>query len=106
MKTRVALLLCLMASMFLSLGCAGVAEGSNTNTRLSREEVIQIAEATARSEGFDIQRYSVTGCHYEFARKDRTWTVFFELKPLTPPGGHFAVSVDDQTKKATLMRGE
>lgn len=106
MKTRIAMLLCLIASVFLSSNCGGVAEGSNTNTQLTKDEVIQIAEATARSEGFDIQKYNVTRCHYEFTRKDRTWTVFFELKPPTPPGGHFAVSVDDQTKKATLMRGE
>jgi hypothetical protein len=106
MKTRVALLLCLIASVFLNSGCAGVADGSNTKTQLSREEVIQIAEAIARSEGFDIHKYKLTGCHFEFTSKDRTWTVFFELKPPTPPGGHFAVSVDDQTKKATLMRGE
>jgi len=48
----------------------------------------------------------MTGCHYEFTEKDHTWTVFFQLKPPTPPGGHFTVYVDDQTKKATLMRGK
>jgi hypothetical protein len=38
--------------------------------------------------------------------KNKTWTVFYQLKPPTPPGGHFLVSVDDRTKKATLARGE
>jgi hypothetical protein len=106
MKAHVAILACLIVSVFLSAGCAWGDNWNKTDSQLTRDEAIRIAEATARSEGFDIQKYNVTGCHYEFTRKDRTWTVFFELKPPTPPGGHFMVSVHDQTKKATLMRGE
>ena len=75
-------------------------------TNLARAEVLQIAEATARSEGYDVSKYNMTACHYEFTRKDHTWTVFYELKPPAPPGGHFMVSIDDQTKKASLAHGE
>jgi hypothetical protein len=90
--------------MFSGLGCTQ--QSGKTEAQLPKNEVISIAEATARSEGFDLQKYNMTGCHYEFTEKDHTWTVFFQLKPPTPPGGHFVIIVDDQTKKATLMRGK
>jgi hypothetical protein len=73
---------------------------------LTKDEVIRIAEDTAKSEGFDIRKYNMTGCHYEYIRKDGTWTVLFELKPPTPPGGHFLVWINDKTKEAKLMHGE
>jgi hypothetical protein len=94
--------------MIAALACllvVGCSSGTGT-ARLRQDEVITIAKAKAVQEGFDLSKYDLKGCDYEFTRKDRTWTVFFELKPPTSPGGHFIVSVDDQTKKATLMRGE
>jgi len=105
MKAQITILACVLAAMFSGFGCAQQQSGK-TEAQLSKNEVVRIAEAKARSEGFDLQKYNMTGCHYEFTEKDHTWTVFFQLKPPTPPGGHFMVSVDDQTKKATLMRGE
>ena len=82
----------------------------DTNTEektiLTKEEVLKIAQAKAKKEGYDLKKYDMKGCHYQFTRKDHTWTVFFELKPPTPPGGHFMVWVDDQTKEAKLMPGE
>jgi len=73
---------------------------------LTQAEVIQIAEGKARSEGYDVSKYNMTGCRYEFVHKDRTWSVFFELKPPTPPGAHFLVLIDDQTKEVKLARGK
>ena len=81
---------------------ASEASGAN----LDEAEVLRIAEATATSGGYTLAKYNMTGCHYEFVRKDGTWTVFYELKPPTPPGGHFLVSINDQTKEATLEPGE
>lgn len=77
-----------------------------SKTNLAESEVLRIAEATVKSEGYDVDKYNRTGCHYEFIHKDHTWTVFYELKPPTPPGGHFMISIDDQTKKAKLVHGE
>ena len=77
-----------------------------STAQMTKKEVLLIAEAKAKSEGYDIAKYNMTGCHYEFTHKDRTWTVFYELKPPTPPGGHFFVSVNDQTKEARLAHGE
>lgn len=79
-------------------------EASSPN--LDEAEALRIAEAAATSEGYDLDKYNMTGCHYEFVRKDGTWTVFYELKPPTPPGGHFLVSINDQTKEATVQPGE
>ena len=79
---------------------------AGADNQLTEAEVIRIAEQTAKAEGFDLARYDRTGCHYEYTEKNKTWTVFYQLKPPTPPGGHFLVSVDDRTKKATLARGE
>jgi hypothetical protein len=76
------------------------------DNQLSEAEAIKIAEQAATAEGFDLAKYDRTGCHYEYTKKDKTWTVFYQLKPPTPPGGHFLVSVDDRTKKAMLHRGE
>ncbi len=73
---------------------------------MQQKEVITIAEATAKAEGFDLAEYDMTGCHYQFTNPDGTWTVFFQMKPPTPPGGHFNVTVNNQTRSATLMRGE
>ncbi len=81
---------------------------SNTSEapRLTKDQVLRIAEETAKAEGYDLAKYDMTGCHYEYTAKDRSWTVFFAIKPPTPPGGHFGVIIDDPTGKARLMRGE
>ncbi|MBI4651824.1 hypothetical protein HY745_11185 [Candidatus Desantisbacteria bacterium] len=78
----------------------------NKTTKLTKDEVLIIAQTQAKQEGFDITKYNLKGCDYEFTKKDKTWTVSFEQKPPTPPGGHFLIWVDDQTKKATLILGE
>jgi hypothetical protein len=73
---------------------------------LTQDQVIAIAKAEAQAEKIALEKFILLGCHYEFTGKKRTWTVFFEQKPPTPPGGHFLVWVDDRTGKATLIRGE
>ena len=106
MKKRIVAFAILIGVLQSAFGCAEQKRETQPETSLARAEVLQIAEATARSEGYDVSKYNMTGCHYEFTSKDHTWTVFYELEPPAPPGGHFMVSIDDQTKKATLARGE
>ncbi len=125
MKKRIVVLAILLGSLAAVFGCADdrqedgtetsidraevpqiVEQTDGPDTSLTRIEVLQIAEQTAESEGYDIVEYNMTGCHYDSTGEDHTWTVFYELKPPTPPGGHFMVSIDDQTKEATLAHGE
>lgn len=101
-KIQVAVILFLCVILFLASGCTHRSE--NARTLLTKDEVIAIAKDTAKSEGLDIWKYNMTGCHYEYARKDGTWAVSFELKQPTL-GGHFLVLVDDKTKKAKLISG-
>ncbi|GMR22495.1 MAG: hypothetical protein BMS9Abin37_0850 [Acidobacteriota bacterium] len=96
----------LFATLLTLFGCTHPELEQLPETDLARAEVIRIAEIAAEAEGYDIRKYNMTGCHYEFTQDDHTWTVFYELKPPTPPGGHFVVSIDDRTKKATLGHGE
>jgi hypothetical protein len=106
MKMQIVVGTILFVVLFAIIGCTEANRDQAPGARLTQEEVIQIAKDTAKSDGYDLGKYNMTGCHYEFTRKDNTWTVFFELKPPTPPGGHFMVLVDDRTKKATLVPGE
>ena len=106
MNNRIPVLSVLLGVLLAIVGCAKPSQQNQPTTNLAKAHVLQIAEVAAKSEGFDIEKYNMTGCHYEYTDKDKTWTVFYELKPPTPPGGHFLVSVDDQTKTATLARGE
>jgi hypothetical protein len=96
----------LMMLVMASLPFVGCSPIDKKVTQMQQKEVVAIAEATAKAEGFDLTKYDMTGCHYQFTKPDGTWTVFFQMKPPTPPGGHFMVTIEDQTKKATLMRGE
>lgn len=106
MKKQITVLFVLFGFLIAALGCTNPKIDHEPNTNLTKAEVILIAKETAQIDGYDIGKYNMTACHYEFTRKYHTWTVFFELKPPTPPGGHFMVSVDDQTKKATLAHGK
>ena len=96
----------LMLLVMASLAFAGCSSTDKKDTQMQQKEVVAVAEATAKAEGFDLAKYDMTGCHYQFTETDGTWAVFFQMKPPTPPGGHFVVTVVDQTRKATLMRGE
>jgi hypothetical protein len=103
MNIRIAVVTFLCSTLFLASGCTH--QSKAPRTLLTKNEVIVIAKETAKSEGLDVGRYNMTGCHYEYTRKDGTWTVFFNLKPPTPPGGHFSVWVNDKTKEAKLLHG-
>ncbi len=85
---------------------AGPPIKKKTETRLTEDEVIKIAEAAARSERFNLHDYNTTGCHYEFTGPDRTWNVVFEPKNARQLGGDFVVRVDARTRLAKLIRGQ
>ncbi len=103
MINRIGVTTLLLGFVLAGFGCTNLKRGQTTGANLLKVEVLRIAEVTAISAGYEIRKYNMTGCHYEFTRKDLSWTVFYELKSPTPPGGHFMVSVDDLTRKATLL---
>ena len=85
----------------LLLGCA-----RSASTRLSQPEVVQIASRAATDAGYKIADYQAPEAHFEYVRKDGSWTVFYKRKPPTPVGGHFQVWVDDKISKTQVMRGQ
>ena len=89
------------AVALLIVGCA-----RSTHTRLSRQEVVQVASRAATDAGYKIADYKEPEAHFEYVRKDGSWTVFYVRKPPTPAGGHFQVWVDDKTSKTQVMPGE
>lgn len=95
-------MLLVMANLLFT-GCSPI---DNKGTQMQQREVVAIAEATAKADGFDLTKFDMTGCRYQFTKPDGTWTVFFQTKPPTPPGSDFTVTIVDQTKKAKLTKGE
>src|SRR6185369_15460793 len=80
---------------------SGVIIGSEHIPKLSNKEVVAIAKAKAQKSGYDLKKYDLKTFQFEFAKKDKTWNVFFEGKSPTRPGYHFFVLINDDTKKAT-----
>jgi hypothetical protein len=73
--------------------------------RLNQVEVVRIAGEAATKHGYHVADYKDPQTHYEFTRKDKTWTVFYDGK-VPAAGNHFLVWVDDQTGVARVMPGE
>jgi hypothetical protein len=82
------------------------ATDSSSGRRLTEARVLEIANRAAARHGFRVSDYQPPKVHYQFTRRDNTWTVFYELKPPTPPGGHFLVWVNDRSEAAQVMPGE
>jgi hypothetical protein len=105
------LLLMLLAGAFA--GCtsssrnvqAKVLDTRPAGTRLSLAKVIRIAKQTAQLQGRNLRDYQEPEAHYEFTRKDSSWSVFFDGR-IPMPGNHFLVTVDDRTGEAVLQGGE
>ncbi len=90
----------------LALALLMCSAGCGHSARMSQDDVVKAANSAAVNAGYALAKYGVPKAHYEFVRKDKTWTVFYTMKPPTPPGGHFQVWVEDQTGKTQVMRGE
>lgn len=88
-----------VAVAMLVVGCAHT-------PKMSQADVVRVASRAATDAGYKLADYKKPEAHFEFVHKDETWTVFYEMKPPTPPGGHFLVWVDDKTGKTRVMPGE
>jgi hypothetical protein len=74
--------------------------------RLSAADVIELADAEARAQGFDLGEYQHPQARYSAA--DGTWSVLYELKSVdsNAMGGvdkPFSVSVEEKTKKTSIV---
>lgn len=83
---------------------APVGQGRPTGARLSRAEVLRIAEDAAIKNGHNLTNYGVPKVVYECIVQDRTWHVFYDGK-VPMPGNHFSVLVDDLTGEQRVMLG-
>jgi hypothetical protein len=76
--------------------------------RLTLAEVIDLADAEARGQGYDLREYQRSEVHYSTA--EDTWSVSYDQKfvdanGMAEAGKHFSISVGDKTKKASFMAG-
>ena len=77
------------------------------NARLTKEEVVGLADAAARSRGYDLAEYQPPEPQYDPA--DRTWSLLYEQKRVdgrAENGTHFSVAVGDKTKRTALVAGK
>lgn len=81
-----------------------VAEGPSAGAGTSLSESGAQAEARRAAEeaGYDLTEYRLTSTTHD----DGEYTVHFEQGPPTPPGGHFAVIVDERSGETRIMPGE
>ncbi len=72
---------------------------------LTAAEVIALADAAARAQGYDLGAYQRPQVQY--AATDNTWSVSYDQKHDAGEAGKpFSVKVDDKTKKASIAAGK
>ena len=77
------------------------------NARLTKEEVVDVADTVARAHGYDLTEYERPEPQYDSA--DQTWSLSYDQKPVDGTaeiGKHFSVAVGDKTKRTVLVAGK
>lgn len=77
---------------------------SKAVTQLKLADVVALASAAAKKEGWNLAEYRHSSTCFS-SRRYPEWTVFFEGLELRP-GNHFSVWVRDDTKATRIMPGE
>jgi hypothetical protein len=73
------------------------------NASLTKQQVLDLADAEARARGYDPAEFRRPRPEYNPARK--TWSLFYDQKhadEMPEIGKYFTVTVDDNTKKASI----
>jgi hypothetical protein len=81
------------------------ASSPGANARLTKEEVIDLADAEARAQGFNLDEYQRPKADYS-AVEDK-WSLFYDQIPVdvTPEiGKYFSARVHDKTKKVEIRK--
>jgi len=79
----------------------------STRPQLTTMEVTGLADAEGRAQGYNLGEYQRPQVHYT-ATDDR-WSVFYDQKSVNgkaEPGKHFSVTVEDKTKKTSIVPGK
>jgi hypothetical protein len=77
------------------------------SAHLTEEEVVDLADTAARSRGYDPAQYWRPDPRYN--RADKIWSLEYDQKAHYATEGigkHFTVTVDNKTKKASIMPGK
>ena len=94
----------MVAVSFLLFGRVAVASDS---PQLTPVQVITLADAEARKQGYDLKHY-VRG-KPSYAAEIGDWILIYDEKPdkngMTTVGAHFFIHVSDKTKKASSTPG-
>jgi hypothetical protein len=78
------------------------APSSYTNARLTKDKVVDLADAEARSRGYDLSDYQRMDPQYYPA--DEIWSLGYN--GTTEIGKHFSVTIDDKTKGTVFVPGK
>jgi hypothetical protein len=81
--------------------------GSKVNNRqLKTSDVIALADAQARKQGYDVGHYRRS--NPQFDQIDNSWSVIYESNPddKRTKSARFVVAVDDKTKRTALVQGQ
>jgi hypothetical protein len=79
--------------------------GTPQGAFLSRDKAVRLADDAALKKGYSLVDFLPPRVFYQFLKKDRTWSIFYEGK-VAKPGNHFLVVVDDRTRAAQVLPGE
>jgi hypothetical protein len=93
-----------LLAVTLFLAACNPCSRADRSPRLIETEVIAIADALARNEGYDLSQWHRGQAHFEPTDPDCTWIVAYESLGRALPG-QFLVRVNDSTKRASLDGG-
>lgn len=74
---------------------------AHVGPRLSASEVIELANTEARKQGYHLDEYHHPQADY--AEGDGTWSVSYDQTNADGAGNRFSVSVEDKTKKTSVV---
>ena len=74
-----------------------------SKTKLSRAEAIEIANKLARERGIKLEAYKAPVARFD-PEKSRWW-LLYDHQPPGYPGGHFGISVSDETRATQFFGG-
>lgn len=90
-----------------SAALTSTAQSQPASARLPAKQVVELADAEARAQGYDLAKYLRPQPHY--SSDNDTWSVVYDQKKdangMDGIGRPFSVSVEDKTEKASIVAG-